>query len=415
MQVTMISLLVAMVIMNSLLYLGTSIVNRQMIYRTLDYIIDHQGALENWDEDDSANDSSAYEKFLEDLFALNGDYRSPEFRFSTRYFAIYFDADDQVTDVKTSHISAITDEEAIKYGKIALKDRDHVGRIADYYYQVDVRDDNTSMIIFLDGRSAINANNRVFRIALMVTALGIILAFIIARLLAERAVQSEIKNASIQKRFMTDISHELKTPLAVIRANTEMEEIMSGENEWTASTLRQVERMNGLIQSLVMISRAEEKSGVAATDTVDVTAAARETVQNFKALAINSGKSLNEDIEDNVQMLADEAQIRELCSLLVDNAIKYCDDKGEIMVALKKKGHVITLDVSNSYVEGAEVDYTRFFDRFYRQDDSHNIDKGGYGIGLSIAESIVQRYKGSIDASWKQGVITFKCQLRTTV
>ena len=112
-------------------------------------------------------------------------------------------------------------------------------------------------------------------------------------------------------------------------------------------------------------------------------------------------------------MLADSSKIRQLTTLLVDNAVKYCDEGGKIEVTAGqiKNGRGAALTVSNSYAEGADVDYSRFFERFYRQDSSHNIDKGGYGIGLSLAESICSQYGGDIRAQWKDGVISFICQL----
>ena len=99
-------------------------------------------------------------------------------------------------------------------------------------------------------------------------------------------------------------------------------------------------------------------------------------------------------------------------TLLVDNAIKYCDEGGTVKIRLTQKGKGISLTVSNNFAEGGGVDYSKFFDRFYRRDESHNIDKGGYGIGLSIAQAIVSKYRGSIDAVWKDGVICFTCRLK---
>ena len=97
---------------------------------------------------------------------------------------------------------------------------------------------------------------------------------------------------------------------------------------------------------------------------------------------------------------------------MIDNAIKYCDEAGKVEVELNQtKKNRIKLTVANSYAEGKDVDYNMFFDRFYREDKSHNIDKGGYGIGLSIAESICRQYGGSIKANWKDGIISFICQL----
>ena len=132
---------------------------------------------------------------------------------------------------------------------------------------------------------------------------------------------------------------------------------------------------------------------------------------------LSENKQIIRTIQSDVMMKGDASKVRQLCSLLVDNAVKYCDDQGTITVALSalKKDKVIRLDVSNTYADGKNVDYTKFFDRFYRADQSHNIDRGGYGIGLSIAESIVRLYGGSIHASWKEGIITFTCMMKSKI
>ena len=137
----------------------------------------------------------------------------------------------------------------------------------------------------------------------------------------------------------------------------------------------------------------------------------KDTADTFAPVATQDGKELVQEIEENVRLVADEAAIRQLASLLLDNAIKYCDDGGKVVAHLSKKGRGIRLVVSNTYAAGESVDYSRFFERFYREDSSHNTEKGGYGIGLSIAESIVSSYNGSISASWKNGMISFTCIL----
>ena len=227
-----------------------------------------------------------------------------------------------------------------------------------------------------------------------------------------RSIAPEIRNAEQQKQFITNASHELKTPLAVIKANTQVQEMMNGKDEWTESTMRQVDRMTGLIQNLVTIVRAEEKEDSEDRIDTDVSEAIRDTVKSYLPVAENAGETLNQNIGDGIHMKAVESQIRQLATLLIDNAIKYCDEHGTINVELLQKGRGVKLSVSNTYAEGKNADYSKFFERFYRADQSHNVDKGGYGIGLSIAESLVKQYNGSIDASWKDDVITFDCILK---
>ena len=207
----------------------------------------------------------------------------------------------------------------------------------------------------------------------------------------------------------------MKTPLAVIQSNAELEEIVNGESEYTKSTIRQVNRMNGLIKSLVMISKTKEKSNDRVDTPVDVSKVANETLSEFTAMASGENKTIENDIDDNISINYDESLVRQLVMILIDNAIKYCDDNGTITVSLKavKKGrNNVRLAVSNDYAAGADTDYKRFFDRFYREDESHNIDKSGYGIGLSIAQNICEQNNGDICVEWNDGVISFICELR---
>ena len=233
--------------------------------------------------------------------------------------------------------------------------------------------------------------------------------------LSKRAVAPEIENSRRQEQFLTNASHELKTPLAVISSNTEMEEIVSGENEWTQSTIRQVDRMNSLIQNLVMISKSRELEGRTEPLKINASEAVAQTARDFVSHAETEGKTLKQDVAPDLELVADGSRLRQLTMILLDNAVKYCDQNGNIAIRLEpaakwgKKG--IRLTVSNDYAAGKDVDYTRFFDRFYREDKSHNIDSGGYGIGLSIAEHICEQYKGSIRADWRDGTISFICDL----
>ena len=201
----------------------------------------------------------------------------------------------------------------------------------------------------------------------------------------------------------------------MIRSNTEMEEIVSGESEWTQSTIRQVDRMNSLIRNLVMISKSRELEGKGAMTKISASDAVAETARDFASRAETEGKTLEQDVAPGLELVADGSKLRQLTMILLDNAVKYCDEGGRIAVRLEpaakwsKKG--VRLTVSNDYAAGKEVDYTRFFDRFYREDQSHNIDTGGYGIGLSIAEHICEQYKCSIRADWRDGRISFICEL----
>ena len=331
-----------------------------------------------------------------------------KYSFATRYFVVEFDKDGEMTKIIKNHIAQLSKKDAENLGKSAMNAVFSFGKYGDYYYQCQPKEDGGTAVIYLESTERIYQNNRLMFTAITLMAMGLIITWIVVRAISLKAIAPEIRAAELQKRFITDASHELKTPLAVIKANTEMEEIINGETEWTQSTLRQVDRMNGLIKDLVTISKSQEREKSELSD-VDLSSVVNEVVDTFTSVANREEKELLNNTEDNVHMLCSSEDIRQLTALLVDNAIKYCDDKGSIIVHLSQKSKKVKLKVSNSYKEGANVDYDKFFERFYREDKSRNIDKGGYGIGLSIAQKIVKNYKGTINVSWENGVISFIC------
>ena len=376
-----------------------------------DYTADNE-AIENaasaqWFRSDS--DASSFFNLLNDQ--ASRDYYE-RVKNLDPYFAVLLSSDGEVLDVLPSDLEKDTAKVAAAFAEQVFETKKEFGKFGVYFFLM--RDAKFGAVVsFFDGSAQINAMQRLLYASIVICLGILIIVFWPVYFLSDRMIQPELRNIERQKQFITNASHELKTPLAVIRANTELIELMNGENEWTASTLRQVDRMSGLIKNLVTIARAEEKADKSILAEFDVSAAVKDTADTFAPVATQDGKELVQEIEENVRFVADEAAIRQLASLLMDNAIKYCDDGGKVIVQLSKrgKGKGIRLVVSNAYAAGENIDYSRFFERFYREDSSHNTEKGGYGIGLSIAESIVSSYNGSIGASWKNGMISFTCVL----
>jgi signal transduction histidine kinase len=435
--ISMCSFIAVMLIVGGLIYVSTLMVTRKEAKEVTQAIIDNGGnlpAVKVYIHQHSSSDSSdttgdqdkkveedikgnrslkeGLNEFLNTLFGgENGALTDKDQWYSVRYFTVCFDKNDQVTDINADRIASIDVSDAKQYALAVKNNMFRFGSIGDYYYQVQ-KTKNGSIVAFVDCTNQIRLTNRILYIALMLIGFGSIISFIVLHALSYRVIAPEIRNAEQQKQFITNASHELKTPLAVIKANTQVQEMMNGKDEWTESTMRQVDRMTGLIQNLVTIVRAEEKEDSEDRIDTDVSEAIRDTVKSYLPVAENAGETLNQNIGDGIHMKAVESQIRQLATLLIDNAIKYCDEHGTINVELLQKGRGVKLSVSNTYAEGKNADYSKFFERFYRADQSHNVDKGGYGIGLSIAESLVKQYNGSIDASWKDDVITFDCILK---
>ena len=438
------TLFCVMLIMGGFIYLFGTITIRNEAQQIMRYIAENDGdlpkpdAIQNNDEESQGSDTDSGDEHdnsftetmewsLQSIFGV-GDFfgETPDSYYTTRYFAVLFDENETVSVIKTSHIAYIDEEQAEEYARIALDRPFRFGNFGRYYYYCADRESGGTIVVYLDRTEQLSLMRRVLISVLSILGFGTFLSFFIMRLLSKGFVRTEMENVEKQKQFITNASHELKTPLAVIKANTEMQEMMDGESEWSQSTLRQVDRMTGLIGNLVQIARAQEMTDGELAPT-DIAAAVSETADSFAPVAASDGKKLEKEIPDSLVIKSSDSSMRQLTSLLVDNAIKYCDDGGTIKVELARSRRGAVLTVSNDYAEGANVDYTRFFERFYRQDEAHTISAGtvtgssegssgertgksGYGIGLSIAESLVKSMKGSIDVSWDKGRILFTCK-----
>ncbi len=355
--------------------------------------------------------------------------------YSTRYFAVLYDKENNLEKIITSQIASLSETAAEHYAQFVLRNSRHFGSFGRYYYHASERINGGTIVIYVDRSAQLMAILRIVFIAFALLVIGTLIAYHFMRIFSKDIVRSEVENVERQKQFITNASHELKTPLAVIRANTEMQEMLEGETEWTHSTMRQVDRLNGLVQNLVQIARAQETATGELT-VMNIAPAVLDTSESFIPVAAGDGKTLLHKIAPNVSMEADESMIRQLVSLLVDNAVKYCDAEGVIRVVLARSVRTVILTVSNMYADGASVDYTRFFERFYRQDDARTIgedalpdsgvpagiassdsngthEKTGYGIGLSIVDELVKSLHGTIHVTWKNGVISFICRFRS--
>ena len=269
----------------------------------------------------------------------------------------------------------------------------------------------SDLIVVLDSTNQFRDNMALVHLSIWMSGISFIFFVLVISIVSGKVIKPFIRNYERQRRFITNAGHELKTPLAIISANNELVELMNGESEWTKSTNDQVERMTGLINSLVAMARLEEQPELVLTN-VNFSDIARDAAEDFKGPVIKDGKEFVMDIQPNIHVKAEEKSLFELVTLLVDNANKYCDPAGKVSVTLSKNRlSKAKLEISNTYTKGKDVDYTKFFERFYREDESHNNKTSGYGIGLSMAQTMVKLFKGNISVNYKDDTITFVVSL----
>ncbi|NLQ50592.1 HAMP domain-containing histidine kinase [Streptococcus mutans] len=330
-----------------------------------------------------------------------------------QYYSFIVDRKKDTVSLNLSHISHLTEEQAESYMRnINLHERDGRFRKNNHFYSYRVTKMNPSgryLVVVLDATRFFADRSELINLSIQMAFYSLLFFILVVSVFSGYAIKPYLENYEKQKRFITNAGHELKTPLSIISANNELQELMTGETEWTKSTKDQVERLTHLINQLVTLARLEEQPNIV-LERVCFSEIVQDAAEDFKAPIIKDGKTFEMQIASDIYVKAEEKSLFELVTLLVDNANKYCDDKGTVSVKLSRTSGLkkARLEVSNTFKEGTEIDYSRFFDRFYREDESHNNQTSGYGIGLSMAQSIVKIFKGKISVSYKNDAITFK-------
>lgn len=365
---------------------------------------------------------------------------SPESQFDTRYFTVTINSNGEVENIDTSKIASVSSENAAEYAKKLWKSGkkgDGKSGFAESCKYLTVDEDGSTMYIFLSCQREISTIRAYILASAGISVFGLVVVFIMIYFFSGKILKPVSESYEKQKRFITDASHEIKTPLTIIDANTEVIEMMEGENEWTSSTRKQVARLTSLTEKLVFLSRMDEEATKLEMLEFSLSDAILDTAEPFKAIARTKGKKLTIDVTDGILYTGDEKTIRQLVSILLDNAMKYsgCSnasfEKGninktnlnkttqtqndcvttinpapEIEISLKPSGRNRIITVWNTVDETANIKKGRqdmLFERFYRTDTSHNSKTGGFGIGLSAAYAIVKAHKGKITAESKDG------------
>jgi len=331
----------------------------------------------------------------------------------TRFVSVLFSGESP--QIVSKMIAVLSDDEAVGLAKKAMESAGSSGRLKDkgpriLQFGKKTMEDGSTLVVIADSTSRYGLTRLIITYMAVLWFVVLVLFVIVMSRYSRKLVKPFIENDERQKRFITNASHELKTPLAVIGANNELTAAVSGKTKWTESTARQVKRLQLLIENLVALTRLDEMEGMAMTD-VDLSAAIIEIADPFRSIIESSGRKYEFRIEQNVHVNGEKRTLQQIASILLDNAAKYCDEDGTVTVCLARKGKGAQLSVSNTYAEGKTVDTSRFFERFYREDESHNSAKPGFGIGLSMAKEMAERVKGKLNVCYSGETITFSVDI----
>ena len=265
-------------------------------------------------------------------------------------------------------------------------------------------------MLFLNSEREIQTMRSLLWITLAIAAVCLVVVFGLVVLFSRRAITPYLKNMEAQKQFITNASHELKTPLTAISTSADVLALEYDEDEWVHNIQTQAGRLSKLITNLVTLSRLDEEDPFPVRTEFSLSDALWEISEPFVSLVQAKGKTYTQDIADGLSVTGDRTAIQQMVSILLDNALKYSPDGGSISLTAQRSGKKAEITVSNT-VDAAQTDTSRLFDRFYRADESHSNTVSGTGIGLSIAKATVDAHGGRISAKQTGNTITFQVTL----
>ena len=332
-----------------------------------------------------------------------GDKRNRE-----HYFTVVLRDDGLPLFTNTDHIFTVSEEEAKELAARVYESGETQGQIDTLRYKREtfgVEPYISIYIAFVDVSEKMNSFSDFLRSSIIVS--GVSYAVLAAMIIISSHFVFKTSEESYhkQKAFITNASHELKTPLTIINTDVEILRMDHGDNEWTDSITDQVRRLTTMTNQLVTLSRLDEDSmSNYPLSAISVDKIAEENINAFKPSFENNGFKFSSEVEKDLTIKGNTYLINELFSIFLDNALKYAKNNGSVNLSVKKNKNKVEIIFSND-IEDDEVDVNQLFERFYRSPRSNK--KEGSGIGLSIAKEIVELHKAKISASIKDNKIYF--------
>ncbi len=327
---------------------------------------------------------------------------SPESPSMTRFFSVTKDSSGSVTSVGLDNITSISEEDAVAYADAVGSRANSTGYYKEYRYYV-YEEDGGTVMLFLNSANALAQMRTLLLLSLLMSAICFIIMLVLVTLFSKRAVAPYVRNMETQKRFITDASHELKTPLTSIATSADVLALDGGENEWVTNIKNQTQRLSRLVNNLVMMSRLDEESPIPDKAEFALSEAVWESAEPFIAAAKAAKKQFDINIGEHMTLYGDAVAFQQMLSILLDNAVKYSDAGGSIRLDAYRKKQKTVIEVYNTCGQLDKNDLARLFERFYRGDPSRSASIPGTGVGLSIAKAIAAAHGGDISAKSADG------------
>lgn len=327
---------------------------------------------------------------------------------ASAFYSVAFSSDGSVLRTDNSKSAIMSDDELVSLAQKILASEEEQGKSGSLMYRI-VQKDGYTLVAFLNIANSRTVMSSLLRVILITAAAALIVLPAAAYTVSGAIIRPLEENDRMQRQFVSDAGHELKTPIAVISTNVELLSRQAGESEWLDNIRYENDRMGTLVRELLELSRAESTGPV--MERLDLSRLVEGEVLPFESMAFEKGHELVSSVEEGIFVKGDRIKLCQVVSVLLDNAVEHSLPGGKIELSLKKDRHSAVLKVSNPSEEISDDVLEHMFERFYRADEARSGEGGHYGLGLAIAKAAAQAHKGSIDAAYGDGTVTFTFSL----
>lgn len=329
-------------------------------------------------------------------------------------YTVFYNNENKIIDIINHTQNNITEEEISEIAEEILNQNDKkegtsIGNLYFDKYSYTFKGYNSLTII--DNSNVKNKLINLLKTSIIIFILAEIIIIVVSIKLTSWIIKPVIESFNKQKQFIADASHELKTPIAVIMANAEALENEPNERKWLNNIKNEAERMNELVTDLLDLARLENDVSKENFQVENLSKIVEKTILTFESIMYEKKIKLEYDIKENINIVCNNNQIKQLLVILIDNAIQHSKENGEIKVTLRSEKNDVALNVTNKGKEIPKDMYEKIFERFYRVDESRNRNTNRYGLGLAIAKNIVINHNGKINVQSENGYTTFIVKL----
>lgn len=316
------------------------------------------------------------------------------------YYDVRIGPDGMISDISEKGIWE-PDMDAVRgYAEQVIASGDANGRIGGYRYRLHALQDGSARLIFMDASPQVHMLWNVLQTTVLLSLTCLALLFLILLPISTRVVRSYARHIEKQKQFITNAGHEIKTPVAIMLSNLDAMELIQGENKWSRNIRSQTDRLSALLQRLLFMSRIDEKSMVLPMQLLHLNSIVEAELETYHPMLAERKLHLHCAPDPQIRLKGNREYLQQMIHMLLDNAVQYANEGGEIRISMEQKRRRVRLLFENTVEALPDCPPEALFDRFYRGDSARTQSSGGYGIGLSAARAIAEMHQGSIGAEY---------------